>query len=198
MEQKEYTVVGINKKLWHPLFTHKKIKKNQSPIKASNYYISEQIKLHSNWLKLQNFWRPAISDAFIQKRKLWIGSLLPSWSLFKSPLHIQTQYWDFLTTPILLTMYRNFNLFPFQPIEKTNFKFSPIDLFGLVLRSTHSMLNTIALKTFLTSAIKVLTWLLATTTKICTNAWSKQDHSLSSSYQKKIYIYMHHTSLHNE
>lgn len=27
--------------------------------------------------------------AFIQKRKLWIGSSLPSWCLFKSPLHIQ-------------------------------------------------------------------------------------------------------------
>jgi len=30
---------------------------------------------------------PAI--AFIQKRKLWIGSPLPSWRLFESPLHIQ-------------------------------------------------------------------------------------------------------------
>lgn len=45
------------------------------------------------------------------------------------------------------------------------------------------MLNTIALKTFLTSAVKVLTWLLATTTKICTNVWSRKDYSLSPSHQ---------------
>jgi len=45
------------------------------------------------------------------------------------------------------------------------------------------MLTTIALKPFLTSAIKILTWLFATTTKICTNVWSKQDHSFSSSNQ---------------
>lgn len=44
------------------------------------------------------------------------------------------------------------------------------------------MLNAIALKTFLTSAVKDLTWLLATTTKICTNAWSRKDHSFSPSY----------------
>jgi len=65
-----------------------------------------------------------------------------------------------------------------------------IDQFGLVLRSAHSMLNTIALKPFLTSAVKVLTWLLATTTKICTNVWSRQDHSLSPSYQIIIFTYI--------
>jgi len=98
-------------------------------------------------------------------------------------------------------MYRNFNLFPFQPLEKDiTKKSSPIDQFGLVLRSTYSMLIAIALKTFLTSAVKVLTWLLATTTKICTNAWSRQDRSLSPSYQKKILSLpqkykMHHTKL---
>jgi len=52
------------------------------------------------------------------------------------------------------------------------------------------MLNTIALKPFLTSAVKVLTWLLATTTKICTNVWSRQDHSLSPSYQIIIFTYI--------
>jgi len=46
----------------------------------------------------------------------------------------------------------------------------PFDPFGLVLRSAHSMLNTIASKPFLTSVDKVLTCLLATTTKICTIA----------------------------
>jgi len=72
----------------------------------------------------------------------------------------------------------------------------PFDLFGLVLRSTHSMLTTIALKAFLTSVVKVLTWLLATTTKICTNAWSRQDRSLSPSYQHSCFFCMHHSSLH--
>jgi len=62
------------------------------------------------------------------------------------------------------------------------FLFLVIDQFGLALRSTHSMLNAIASKTFLTSAVKDLTWLLATTTKICTDAWSRKDHSLSPSY----------------
>jgi len=33
------------------------------------------------------------------------------------------------------------------------------------------MLNAIALETFLTSAVKDLTWLFTTTTKICTNVW---------------------------
>jgi hypothetical protein len=98
-------------------------------------------------------------------------------------------------------MYRNFNLFPFQPLGKDSYlKSPPIDQFGLVLRSTYSMLIAIALKPFLTSAVKVLTWLLATTTKICTNAWSRQDRSLSPSYQKKILSLpqkykMHHTKL---
>jgi len=44
------------------------------------------------------------------------------------------------------------------------------------------MLIAIASKTFLTSAVKDLTWLFATTTKICTNARSRRDHSLSPSY----------------
>jgi hypothetical protein len=44
------------------------------------------------------------------------------------------------------------------------------------------MLNAIALKTFLTSVDKVLTCLFATTTKICTNVWSRKDHSFSPSY----------------
>jgi len=44
------------------------------------------------------------------------------------------------------------------------------------------MLIAIALKTFLTSAVKDLTWLLATTTKICTDVRSRKDHSLSPSH----------------
>ena len=101
----------------------------------------------------------------------------------------------------LLTMYRNFNLFPFQPSGICTFyiQYFLIDPFGLVLRSTHSWINTIARKPFLTSAVKVLTWLFATTTKICTNAWSKQDRSLSSSSPSYFYFsWMHHTSLHKE
>lgn len=83
-------------------------------------------------------------------------------------------------------MYRNFNLFPFQPPEGINWITFPLfDLLGLVLRSTHSMLNTIALKPFLTSAIKFLTWLLATATKICTDASSRKEQSLSPSYHNK-------------
>lgn len=74
--------------------------------------------------------------------------------------------------------------FLFSKIEKL--LFLVIDLFGLALRSTYSMLNAIALKTFLTSAVKDLTWLLATTTKICTDAWSRKDHSLSPSYHSFI------------
>jgi len=92
-------------------------------------------------------------------------------------------------------MYRNFNLFPFQVSGAIlHVQFLLIDLFGLLLRPTYSMLNTIASKTFLTSAIKILTWLLATTTKICTIARSKQDHSLYSSNQYEC-IYVQHTSL---
>lgn len=56
-----------------------------------------------------------------------------------------------------LTMYRNINLFPFRVSEKMTKLFFLIDPGGLLLRSTNSMLNTIALKPFLTSAIKVLT-----------------------------------------
>jgi hypothetical protein len=63
-----------------------------------------------------------------------------------------------------------FNLFPFRPMEAANYRQLPFDPFGLVLRSAHSMLNTIASKPFLTSVDKVLTCLLATTTKICTIA----------------------------
>jgi len=87
---------------------------------------------------------------------------------------------------IVLIMHRNINLFPFQPAERPYKRTFLIDPLGLVLRSANSMLTTIALKPFLTSVIKGLAWLLATTTKICTNAWSKQDHSLYSSYH---YIY---------
>jgi len=72
------------------------------------------------------------------------------------------------------TMYKNINLFPFQSFEKDiQFKSFLFDHLGLILRSTNSMLKTIALKPFLTSVIKSLTWLFATTTKICTNEWSK-------------------------
>jgi hypothetical protein len=60
---------------------------------------------------------------------------------------------------------------------------SVFDQFGLALRSTNSMLIAIALKTFLTSAVKGLTWLFATTTQICTDAWFRQDHSLYPFYQ---------------
>lgn len=81
-------------------------------------------------------------------------------------------------------MHRDFNLFPFRPMEAANERQLPFDPFGLVLRSAHSMLNTIASKPFLTSVDKVLTCLLATTTKICTIAWSRQDHSLSPSHQQ--------------
>jgi len=51
----------------------------------------------------------------------------------------------------------NFNIFPFQKIELYNENeklYILIDQFGLFLRSTYSMLNSIALKTFLTSDIK--------------------------------------------
>ncbi len=54
-------------------------------------------------------------------------------------------------------MYRNINLFPFQTSEKMTVLFFLIDPYGLLLRSTNSMLTTIALKPFLTSVIKVLT-----------------------------------------
>ena len=80
-------------------------------------------------------------------------------------------------------MYRNFNLFPFQQTGIYSIStYFLIDQFGLALRSTYSMLIAIALKTFLTSAVKVLIWLIATTTKICTNVWSRKDHSFSPSY----------------
>lgn len=82
-------------------------------------------------------------------------------------------------------MHRDFNLFPFWPMEAAMVRQLPFDPFGLVLRSAHSMLNTIASKPFLTSVDKVLTCLLATTTKICTIAWSRQDHSLSPSHQQR-------------
>jgi hypothetical protein len=55
---------------------------------------SDQIQLRS--LRFGSNWplSPAASHrrarAFIQKRKLCIGSLLPSWRSFESPLHIQT------------------------------------------------------------------------------------------------------------
>ena len=128
--------------------------------------------------------------------------LLPLWRLFKSPLHIQTKQnilekrFNSLSQNILfLTMYRNFNLFPFQPsgIYRYYYIYFLIDPLGLVLRSTYSWINTIARKPFLTSAVKVLTWLFATTTKICTNAWSKQDRSLySSSLSYFIYLNASH------
>jgi len=95
-------------------------------------------------------------------------------------------------------MHRNFNLFPFWPMEAATVRQLPFDPFGLVLRSAHSMLNTIASKPFLTSVDKVLTCLLATTTKICTIAWSRQDHSLSPSHQQHAVISMRHTCLHVE
>lgn len=95
-------------------------------------------------------------------------------------------------------MHRDFNLFPFRPMEVANDRQLPFDPFGLVLRSAHSMLNTIASKPFLTSVDKVLTCLLATTTKICTIAWSRQDHSLSPSHQQHAVISMRHTCLHVE
>ena len=95
-------------------------------------------------------------------------------------------------------MHRDFNLFPFRPMEAASKRQLPFDPFGLVLRSAHSMLNTIASKPFLTSVDKVLTCLLATTTKICTIAWSRQDHSLSPSHQQHAVISMRHTCLHVE
>jgi len=42
-------------------------------------------------------------------------------------------------------------------VEYILFKYILFDQFGLGLRSTYSMLNAIALKTFLTSAVKDLT-----------------------------------------
>jgi len=83
--------------------------------------------------------------------------------------------------------------FLFNNQEYLSKKYFLFDHLGLVLRSTYSWINTIARKPFLTSAVKVLTWLFATTTKICTNAWSKQDQSLYSSSQ--LLFLMHHTSL---
>jgi len=83
-------------------------------------------------------------------------------------------------------------------MEVARIRQPPFDPFGLVLRSAHSMLNTIASKPFLTSVDKVLTCLLATTTKICTIAWSRQDHSLSPSHQQHAVISMRHTCLHVE
>jgi len=116
--------------------------------------------------------------------------LLTLWHLFKLPLHIQMKHtlkYIAILQNIFLTMYSNIKLFPFHPSVKCTLKtYLLIDLLGLDLRSTYSKINTIAWKPFLTSAVKVLTWLFATNTKICTYAWSKQDQSLYSSSLLKI------------
>jgi len=93
--------------------------------------------------------------AFMQKRKLCIGSLLPSWRSFESPLHIQTGR-------AARHCCRSAHPSPCAGIL-TGFLFdrwssarecAPFDPFGPVLRSTHSMLTAIASKPFLTSVDK--------------------------------------------
>jgi len=85
---------------WGPLSDSKLVRFLIQPIiQASKDYFSQQMKLHSLCLgKKRNLQRaspsqsllfPFFFDAFMQKRKLCVGSLLPSWRLFKSPSHIQ-------------------------------------------------------------------------------------------------------------
>jgi hypothetical protein len=73
----------------------------QPIIQASKNYFSQQMKLHSlcfskekKFLTFPFFW---MFFAFMQKRKLCFGFLLPSWRLFKSPSHIQNFWRNGLT-----------------------------------------------------------------------------------------------------
>jgi len=122
----------------------------------------------------------------MQKRKLCFGILLSSWRLFKLPSHIQNSKSRIFKVLLLEARRKGIlTFFLFSNFETLTIEFRSFifDQFGLASRSTNSMLIAIASKTFLTSAVKGLTWLFATTTKICTDAWFRQDHSLNPLYQ---------------
>jgi len=105
-------------------------------------------------------WIPLAVITFV-----WVASSYPDWRRHPpslTPMDISSSQRKGILTFFLFS---KFGLIPCAwPI---------FDQFGLALRSTHSMLITIASKTFLTSVVKILTWLFATTTKICTDAWSR-------------------------
>jgi len=173
--QKGYTLFVEDLRLLTPPLSHIKGPWSGWPlIKANKSSFSQQ-------MKLQRIWYPSCCQdrcSFYTEKKtlnwiplavitfVWVASSYPDWreapAKFDPHRHKpSTQRKGILT----FFLFSKFGLIPSAwPI---------FDQFGLALRSTHSMLITIASKTFLTSVVKILTWLFATTTKICTDAWSR-------------------------
>ena len=88
---------------------------------------------------------------------------------------IRWRYWVRFALPLKSTSwYRNINLFPFQ-LWKSPFKNKSLNkiltcktALAYALGPTNSCRNALHTKPFSTSVFKVLIWIFATTTKICT------------------------------
>ena len=74
------------------------------------------------------------------------------------------------------TGYRNINLFPFWHRANRTY----IEEFPYVLGPSNPWPNTVLMEPFSTSAFKVLIWIIATTTKICTESSSTSTHVTAS------------------
>ena len=74
------------------------------------------------------------------------------------------------------TGYRNINLFPFWHRANRTY----IEEFPYVLGPSNPWPNTVLMEPFSTSAFKVLIWIIATTTKICTGSSSTSTHVTAS------------------